>query len=135
MMKLIVNLLTLTCSIFLSNAAFAGWEKTGRSDSFAIYVDISSISRSGSIASMRVLFDNDRVEIVSGREVRSSITGYEYDCQSKSYRSIRYGLYGGQMGSGQALIDISKVQPWRATEIGGSQEFNWKIACGLLIKN
>jgi hypothetical protein len=117
---------------FISFNAYSAWDKTGQSDGFMTYVDTSTIKINGSISSMTGLFDNDKPSLVSGNEVRSSINYFEFNCQQKTYRTVRYSLHSGQMGRGQQLIDVRKDSEWK--NASGFYEFAWKIACGYITK-
>lgn len=117
---------------FFSTSAFSMWDKTGPSDGFMTYVDTSSIYKNGSISSMITLFDNDKPELVSGYEVRSSINYLQFNCTQRTYRTVRYSLHSGHMGKGQQLIDVRKDSDWQF--VAGFNEYAWKIACGVIIK-
>ncbi len=127
MKKILFNLFFL-----LPFSAYSAWDKTGQSDGFMTYVDTSTIKRNGSISSMTGLFDNDKPSLVSGNKVRSSINYFEFNCQQKTYRTVRYSLHSGQMGRGQQLIDVRKDSEWK--QVVGFYEFAWKIACGYITK-
>jgi hypothetical protein len=118
--------------VFISFNAYSAWNKTGQSDGFMTYVDTSTIQRNGSISSMIGLFDNDKPSLISGHEVRSSINYFEFNCQQRTYRTVRYSLYSGQMGSGQQLIDVRKDSEWKP--VTAFYEFAWKIACGYIAR-
>jgi hypothetical protein len=125
----IIFLILISC---ISLNAHSAWEKTGKSDGLMTYVDTSSIKRNGYISSMRGLFDNDKPSLVSGQEVRSSISQFEFNCQKRTYRTISYSLYSGQMGGGRQLIEVRKDSQWES--VAGFDEFAWKIACGYITK-
>lgn len=117
---------------FISFNAYSAWDKTGQSDGFMTYVDTSTIQRNGSISSMTTLFDNDKPELVSGYEVRSSINYLQFNCQQRTYRTVRYSLHSGHMGKGQQLIDVRRDSDWQS--VAGFNEYAWKIACGYIIR-
>lgn len=97
-----------------------------------IYVDKSSIQRSGSMSRMLSLSDFQRPSPVirRGRDRYMSITyETEYDCQRKQYRNTLSTLHSLRMGMGQIFNNTIRLNEWTSIEGQRRWKASWEIAC------
>jgi hypothetical protein len=73
----------------VSAGAMAEWTKTGGTDGFDNYADLSTIQKSGSTAKMWVLQDFKKTQtLYVGKSYLSIMFRYEYDCNEKKSRLL-----------------------------------------------
>ena len=128
MKKLLMGLLML----LVSGAASAAWTVEGESEELTLYVDRSTIRRSGNLVKMWNLFDYKTVNVFSGQSTLSSRFQSEYDCKEERARSLAFTTFSGQMLSGAVNSSIDYTEKWMAVAPGSVGVTLWKIACGKL---
>lgn len=131
MQRHVFTYLLLTLITLVSNA-HAKWEEIGRTPSSIFYVDPSTIERTGDLASIFQLEDFNKVEKISGVDVRATISHYQFNCSNEQYRTLRFYFFSGPMGSGYQLFKSEKVDGW--STVAGPSLMSRKVACGLLVK-
>lgn len=115
--------------------ALAGWNQTGRSDSSTAYVDVATIRRTGSIASMDSLLDQfSPTQIGSDRPYSSIKTTASYNCDNRSMQVVSTTYYSGRMGQGVVARQFGAESKWNSISADGADILSWKIACGLVVK-
>ncbi len=115
--------------------ALAGWNETGRSDSNIAYVDVSTIKRNVSTASMDSLLDKfSPTQIGSDRPYSSIKTTASYNCDNRSMQVVSTTYYAGRMGQGVVVRQFGAESKWNSITPDGADILSWKIACGLVVK-
>ena len=100
------------------------------SDEVDVYVDRSTIIRSGNLVTMWDLLDFHTKQTVAGDWYFSSKTHSEYDCKNKQVRELKRSRYAGMMGDGKVIYSNSDTTKWEPITPGTFGETLWKIACG-----
>ena len=114
-----------------SGVAAADWTKVATTESDTdIYVDRTTITRSGNLVTMWILEDRKAAETFSGKTFLSAKLHYEYDCKDNQRRVLQSSLYSGQKAGGSNVQTGTKAGPWRPIASGRVSETMWKIACG-----
>jgi hypothetical protein len=114
--------------------AIASWTSLGEFGEVAIYIDFSSIQKSGSRVKMRDLFDFKTTQTNNaGANYLSWKFQREFDCNERQIRTLTGTGYSNNMGTGR-IVTQSNSQAWApitpSSDIETTQEILWKIACG-----
>jgi hypothetical protein len=127
MRRLMVSVLMLVSG----QAAAAMWVPIGENSNFINYYDPATISRSGSMVTLMVLFDEKAPrQSASGRSYLSSKTLSEYDCQGGRWRMLSTTFHSRHMGFGEVVYRGKKLPEWTVVPPGSIVESQWKFACG-----
>ena len=114
-----------------SGLAAAAWTKVATTESDTdIYVDRTTIVRSGHLATMWILEDRKVPDTFAGKTFLSARLQFEYDCKDNQRRVLQSSLYSGQKAGGSNVQTGTKAGPWRPISPGRVSETLWKIACG-----
>src|SRR4051794_33904979 len=70
-----------------------------------VYVDLSTIKRSGSVVTMLDLFD----DIAESKSMKSMAA---YDCQAWVARRIYASFHSGHMGQGRLTMELDEQNAW-----------------------
>jgi len=101
---------------------------------FVTYAGPATISRNGNIVKMSSVIDSTIADDpASDRHRVSWKDEWEYDCETRKTRPLRYTEYSGRMGTGEKMFSYtlaSAVFKWIPVEPGSVSEALWKIACG-----
>lgn len=118
----------------ISTSAMAEWIKINEGENTDIYVNKSSIRRTGNLVKMWSLynFKTSEKDFENDKPHLSSINQMYYDCQNESSHPLYSIEYDGNMGLGNVTFRSSgnvqtKDSPVIPDSIG---EMEWKIACG-----
>ena len=112
-------------------AALAEWEDVGATDGFTVYVDRSTIRRSGSLVKMWRLLDYKTIQTsASGGSYLSSKSQREYDCKEELGRNRFTSWYSEKMGDGSLSRSDNNIGEWEPIPPDTVAERLWKIACG-----
>lgn len=115
----------------VSAGAMAEWTKTGGTDGFDNYADLSTIQKSGSTAKMWVLQDFKKTQtLYVGKSYLSIMFRYEYDCNEKKSRLLSIHTYSGNMRNGDIVLQEENVKEWHSILPESIAATNLKIACG-----
>ena len=119
-------------SAFLSSGAWAGWENAVENSTggLTVYVDSSTIHRSGTIAKMWVLFDYKNREKWGDQLYKSTKMQEEFDCAEERSRNIYLIVFVGNMGDGKVITAIDKPDIWAPIGPDSIGEHVWQVACG-----
>lgn len=96
-----------------------------------IYVDPSSVRRTGDRAEMWVLIDYSQpLPDKTGKQVLSDKLHYQYDCKSRQSSIVETSAHTGPMATGE-LVNVNPDPP-EVTPVppGTTAENMWKHACG-----
>lgn len=128
MPKLIVTLLLMV----VNSSAAAAWVLVDRSvgsGGYTVYVETTTIRRSGDMVKMWHMFDFRTVQEFKGGGFLSSRTQQEYDCKGERARQIYFAWTSGNMGSGEVVLRNNTSLGWDPVGSGTIDENLWKFAC------
>jgi hypothetical protein len=91
--------------------AWAEWVKISNSDSHDLYINFSSIVRSGDLARGWTLL-NRRTSVAPG-SAASDISLTQANCKSEQMRELQETYYGDPMGGGNVLRTYTTPTEWR----------------------
>ena len=123
------------CLLVSSGPVYGEWELIGVSETYKanVYVDYSTVRRTGNILTMRELFDYETNHTLAGRKgYLSHTTEREYDCAAELTRILVVKWFSGQMGRGTMVDSLNLVSNWTVVERGSIAEALWIAACRLL---
>ena len=112
-----------------SNNAMAEWVEDGHSDSMTVYVDRSTIRRTGNMATMWILNDYEKSPELGEGFRRSVKVQMEFDCTEEKARYLYSVNYFGNMGSGDVLHKNASTSLWEPAVPRSISQSLWKIAC------
>ena len=114
----------------VSNSALAGWVRI-KNEFVPAYIDTDSVSKDGEIAKLSKLYDYKAAQMDShGKLMRSMVIRYEYDCESRSVRTLDLISYSGNMGVGNVLSEVSNPNVnWHPVNSDDSETKLFKYAC------
>jgi hypothetical protein len=128
MKRILLAVLLLTAT-----SAWAEWVQVSSSPAsggFDIYVDPSTIRRSGDTVKMWRLFDYKTTRTEGRYRYLSATAQIELDCKDERERILYFTIYSGQMGTGDVIESISNSRGELAPVSPGSVgEILWKVAC------
>ena len=113
-------------------AAASHWELLGTSvanGGMDVYLDRSTIRRSGSRAQMWDLWDFKSAHSFEGKPLLSVRNQYEYDCAGTRRRMLSTAGFSGHMGQGAVVGSGNTTLAWEPIPPGGPIRDYWKIAC------
>ncbi len=128
-----MNKLLLTLILTLvSTSAMAEWtwavEDAGVG--ITVYVDRTSISKTGNIVKMLTLVDFKAVQGKSKSKFLSQKEQDEYDCKDEKIRILTFSQHSKNMGAGEVVFSDSVSSKWLPVAPRSSNEVLWEIACG-----
>jgi hypothetical protein len=126
MLKILVTIAALVLSI----NANAEWTQVGRTVEATVFVDTSTIQRSGQMSKMWTLTNFAKPEEIEGRTHRSSKAQFEYDCKAMRSRVMAVFMYALPDGKGTVNHAASGAEPWYPVVPNSISSSVWKIACG-----
>ena len=106
-------------------------DTTPTGDGFVTYAAPSTIRKTGTTVKMLSMIDFTVIPgAASDRPHFSWIDEWEYDCQGKSLKPLRFREYSGKMGTGENVFSISTPASLGiALNPGSVSETLWKMAC------
>ena len=115
----------------VSNSALAGWVRI-KNEFVPAYIDTDSVSKDGEIAKLSKLYDYKAAQMDShGKLMRSMVIRYEYDCESRSVRTLDFISYAGNMGKGNVLSEIPNPNvSWQSVPADRTERSLFDFACG-----
>jgi hypothetical protein len=124
-------ILTILLAVVSSSAA-AEWVKVGAEYKGATrYADPTTISRSGSKATMWDVMDyKTPTEGPRGEVVLSQMNQQEYDCKEEKIRALYFSVHSKNMGNGLVVFSKRETQEWSPIVPGKAGEAMWELACG-----
>ena len=119
-----------------SSAAWAEWIPVGESDSHMVYINPTTIRRSGDYAKMWRLQDFKGAKTIGKRQFLSVRTQNEYDCKGERMRSIYMIVNAEKLGGGETVYVSDGVPDnWTPIVPGSVGETLWEIACEMYGSN
>jgi hypothetical protein len=110
--------------------ANANWSFVDSTDDGVLFVDKSTIRKTGNMVKMWILFDFNNKPKHGRTSDRSRQSQDEFNCNDELWRE-RYSVsYSGNMGGGEVIDSFSTPTTWAPvgpTSIGKAM---WNIACG-----
>ena len=123
------SILMLLLAILSSNA-MADWAFIERNEYYSLFVDGTTIRKTGNLARMWALNDYRAVQVSeTGKRYKSTKIRFEYDCDEARARQLSWVDFSGNMGEGnpEAHDEPSKWQPYPPGSLGEALK---KLACG-----
>jgi hypothetical protein len=115
-----------------SSSAMAEWVKVGYSKSdggMTIYVNPSSMRRSGDTKKIWVQTDYQTLQEVEGKQFWSAKIYSEINCDKTSERALNYSWHSEHMGGGKTVYANSTPADWDAISPDSIAEPVFDYAC------
>ena len=129
MKKILFVFLMLLCSV-----SYAEWEDVGKTDSYANFVDRSTIRTKGNFVEMWILQNFFDEQVSTDRKKWKSTTALtRFDCKDETLATVFFINYAKENGKGDAVFSyLYKTNEIRDLPIapGTTSELLWQIACG-----
>ena len=112
--------------------AEAKWEMLGTSAAnggMDLYLDRSTIRRSGSVAQMWDLWDFESAHAFEGKPFLSVRNQYEYDCARMRRRMLLTRGFAQHMGQGAMIAAGDDTLAWEPIDANSVFVSHWKTAC------
>jgi hypothetical protein len=127
MKRLLFAVLMMVCSV-----SWAEWELVGKTNSYATYVDKSTVRRDRNKVKMWSMRDYYSVRTASGAEFLSTKILDVYDCQEEASALVSIAAYSEQMGTGKFVQGVTYQQTewnWEPVVPDSIGKKQWQIAC------
>ncbi len=110
--------------------AQANWERIAEDSAGDIYVDATTIRRTGALTTMLSLTNLKPPKGSSDAMWFKSIAQLDdYDCAGRRVRLKRFSMYSEAMGAGKLVSTSEQDKPWVAVDAGSWNERKLLIAC------
>jgi hypothetical protein len=117
----------------VSSNAMAEWISIGEGERRVSYIDLNTISKSGNLVKVWVMFDLKEAKSAEGIKFLSSANQIEVDCKEELIHMLAMTAYSKNMAQGIALKSIYDVHDeWHPVPPNSGESNIWKIACGRL---
>lgn len=113
-----------------SASAVAEWVPMGDNGQAEIYIDKTTITRSGNMAKMWSLQELKTPGSAGGAAYTSLKRLDEYDCKNPRTRGVEIAAFPKPMAQGDAVASEKGSGQWAKIAPGSAIEAMWKIACG-----
>jgi hypothetical protein len=105
---------------------------TPTGDGFVTYAAPSTIRKTGTTVKMLSMID---FTVIPGAALARPhfpwIDEWEYDCEGKRLKPLRFREYSGKMGTGENVFSLPvPASQWMALNPGSVGDALWKMACG-----
>jgi hypothetical protein len=118
------------CDTIAENATPSEWQAIVRGATSTGYADTSSIRRSGTIVTMRVLVDYPKPPFDGNNlQYRSLTMRNEYDCGQTRFRVLSITSHSGNMAQGERPYTTDETGEWEAISPHTVQRALWHRAC------
>jgi hypothetical protein len=127
MKRLLFVVLMVTCSV-----SWAEWELVGKSADNSLFVDTSTIRKSGNFVKMWSMRNYTLVQTTGKWKWRSMMLLDVYNCKEEVMAVVQVNAFEGEMASGQSLATETYQQSewnWRHVLPGSTGKIQWEIAC------
>lgn len=125
-MRKVILMLLLTV---VSTSAMAEWIDVGSNKNTTIYVDPTSVQRTGNMATMWHLTDFKTDQQDMGEKYLSTKDQNEYDCKEMKARRRASSQHSKNMGEGKVVYSDSYKTRWKPVPSDSGIEILWKFAC------
>jgi hypothetical protein len=110
--------------------AGAEWLLVDRNAHATVYVDPSTIQRTGDLVRLWVLDDLKTVHTREPDTYLSSRAQEEHDCAAERFRLVALAQFAGHMGTGAVIYERTVESKWAPIPRGTLAQSVWKYACG-----
>lgn len=122
--------LTMAALTVASSGAAAQWVTMGDNGQAEIYIDKTTIARSGDTAKMWSLQELKQPGSAGGAAYVSLKRLDEYDCKEPRTRGVEISAFPKPMAQGTAVASEKGSGAWTKVAPDSAIEKMWKIACG-----
>ncbi|NOT66224.1 MAG: hypothetical protein HOP06_09410 [Methylotenera sp.] len=98
--------------ITMSSNAMAEWTRHSDGSEFTVYIELSTISKSGDLVKMWTLRDYKVSQNFNGRKWLSIKTQQEFNCKNMQVRSVAAILHSNNMGKGSVVKNGAFTSNW-----------------------
>ncbi len=112
-----------------SSPAMAEWVSVGDADNAEVFVDRSSIVRSGDNATMWSVYALKTPGSANGKAYVSLKRQDEFDCKGSRMRGVQISAHPQPMGEGPAVASEKGTAGWTAVAPDSLSEMLLKTAC------
>ena len=125
---------SLLAVLFLSSvSAHAEWRPVRIAEGaggFTIYVDPSSVSRTGDLVKVLVLYDFRFVQAIKSKSYLSATWQQQFDCVEHRFRHLEYKYYSDNMGNGKVMFaGDDEGNKWSPVAPKSAAAILWNIVC------
>ncbi|HRP29436.1 MAG TPA: hypothetical protein PLG77_13480 [Burkholderiaceae bacterium] len=113
-----------------STSAAAEWVAMGNNGQADIYIDKTTITRSGDTARMWSLQELKQPGSAGGAAYVSLKRQDEYDCKEPRTRGVEISAFPEPMAQGKAVASEKGSSAWAKIAPGSVSDGMWRIACG-----
>ena len=126
---------SLLAFLFLSSVpAHAEWRPISHAEGaggFTIYGDPTTVSRTGDLVKMMVLYDFKFVQAINSKSYLSATWQQEFDCAEHRSRHLAYTYHSDNMGNGKVMFEgDDKGNKWSPVTPRSAAAILWNIVCG-----
>ncbi|MGA7749617.1 MAG: surface-adhesin E family protein [Gallionella sp.] len=116
----------------VSSNAMAEWDKVARFDTKTIYIDHTTIRKSGYRVKIWALVDLKRAIVIGNKPFISWMTQVEFDCKQELMRQLAVDYHSDPMGIGEVVHSEASTDDknWMPLPPNSIFEAPFKIACG-----
>ena len=126
---------SLLAFLFLSSVrAHAEWRPISHAQGaggFTIYGDPTTVSRTGDLVKMWVLYDFKFVQTIESKSYLSATWQQQFDCSEQRSRNLAYMYYSNNMGQGNVMVaGDDEGNRWSQVAPRSAAAILWNIVCG-----
>jgi hypothetical protein len=126
---------SLVVVMFLSSVpAHAEWRPVSYAEGaggFTIYVDPTTVRRTGELVKLSVLYDFKFVQAIAGKSYLSATWQQQFDCSEQRSRHLAYTYYSNNMGQGNVVVaGDDEGNKWSPVPTRSTAAILWTIVCG-----
>ena len=98
---------------------------------FTIYVDPTTVRRTGDSVKMWVLYDFKFVQVIQGKSYLSATWQQQFDCAEHRSRHLAYKYHSDNMGNGKVMFEgDDEGNKWSLVAPKSTAAILWNIVCG-----
>jgi hypothetical protein len=116
--------------VLASGQAAADWVNIGSDANAELFVDRSTIARSGDMVTMWSVSDLKMPHSANGATYLSLKRQDEFDCAASRVRGLQISAHPQALGEGQAVASEKGSGAWMPVTPESIGEKLWKVACG-----
>ena len=124
------RILMLIVLMLSTGAVWAEWTEIGETDDgMTIYIDFSTIRRSGNFVEFWRLIDLKTTQKLVGVRFLSNKSQWQYDCLEKQEKGMTFTYFSKNMGNGVVVDSYSNPAKWESVEPESIHDAIFKIVC------
>ena len=108
--------------------ASAGWEQVSQSAAGTIYVDPTTITKTGNRVTMWAMIDYKTIPALK-EPYKSFKQHFQFDCEEMAFKVLSREGYSGQMAGGEPVMTVNEPTQWQIWMPGSVIETFWSTAC------